>query len=327
MEKLKFTCKHCNQKLEADLDLVGEKVLCPACQNELVVSAIIDESYIVLQENIKKYPDLSDFDRAELLINKHEFNAAHYLLQITNLSPNDHLRLEIEFFCQKKEWESAKNLAELYIKLYPDSAIGYRWLAEILDDGFEEREKAIATATKAIELDPKFAEAYVIRGNTKRWLSPADNEGAEEDYNTALQIDSTLGRAYVGLGWIYYDNGDYIKATKKFTESFTYDKGTGYGAWQGLALVLHKLGKLEAAAEAIGTAISKEKAWYLYESEARILYDMALQIGTENAETRQGAYLLAFKSIGNAAALAPFNEQESLFTLAGRMILDFLEDK
>ena len=320
MEKLKFTCKYCNQKLEADLDWVGEKVLCPTCQKELVVSAIIDDGYIVLQENIEKHPDLSAFDRAKLLIKEHEFNAACNLLRSSDLSSSEHLVLEIEFFFEKKEWEKAKTLAELYIKLYPDSAIGYRWLAEILDDGFDDKKEAIAMATKAIKLDRKFAEAYVIRGNAKRWLSPADDEGAEIDYNKALQINSTSSLAYNGLGWIYYNKADYLKAEKFFSNSIKHSKTPLYGTTQGLALVFLSTGKLEAADKAIRDAINQNETWYLYETQAHILYNMAQQCGGKDAREK---CLMAFQAIGNAAALAPFCRLEKLFVFSCKMMKFF----
>ena len=46
---------------------------------------------------------------------------------------------------------------------------------------------AIEDYTQAIELDPKFAEAYFNRGNAKH--SSGDYAGAIEDYTKAIELD------------------------------------------------------------------------------------------------------------------------------------------
>ena len=53
---------------------------------------------------------------------------------------------------------------------------------------------AVADATKAIQLDPKLADAYVNRGMAKEMLR--DMNGACEDWHKARELGSELGKNY-----------------------------------------------------------------------------------------------------------------------------------
>ena len=55
-------------------------------------------------------------------------------------------------------------------------------------------EGAIADYTKALEIDPDFADAYYNRGNAKKKLG--DYKGAIADYNKALEIGPDFAAAY-----------------------------------------------------------------------------------------------------------------------------------
>ena len=67
---------------------------------------------------------------------------------------------------------------------------------------------AIETYTRAIELSPNYAEAYVKRGMAKR--AKGDLAGSIEDYEKAVSIDpkSILGNRFVAQA---YSNRGYIK--------------------------------------------------------------------------------------------------------------------
>ena len=69
-------------------------------------------------------------------------------------------------------------------------------------------EAAIETYTRAIELSPNYADAYVKRGMAKR--AKGDLEGSIEDYEKAVSIDpkSVLGNRFVAQA---YSNRGYIK--------------------------------------------------------------------------------------------------------------------
>jgi len=58
--------------------------------------------------------------------------------------------------------------------------------------------EAIKDFNKAIELNPKFAEAYLTRGMTKARLQ--DYTGAIKDYNKALELNPKCAKAYYNRG-------------------------------------------------------------------------------------------------------------------------------
>lgn len=50
-EKFKFRCKHCEKKLKAPVDLVGERISCPHCQKPIVIpdpAQVMDETNTAL---------------------------------------------------------------------------------------------------------------------------------------------------------------------------------------------------------------------------------------------------------------------------------------
>jgi len=53
---------------------------------------------------------------------------------------------------------------------------------------------AIATSTRAIELDPKYSTAYTNRGLAKK--NKGDLDGAIADCNRAIELDPKMRAAY-----------------------------------------------------------------------------------------------------------------------------------
>ena len=133
------------------------------------------------------------------LLEKRKLDEAEKLMQTSDLSPADLLPFKIQLLFLRQNYKEALVLVEEMLLENPNSAVAYRWKAEIFDDGFHDYKKSIECSSKAIELDPSYAEAYVIRGNAKRWMTPADNEGAIGDYNSALKHDKNNAVRY-GLG-------------------------------------------------------------------------------------------------------------------------------
>ena len=58
---------------------------------------------------------------------------------------------------------------------------------------------AIADFTKAIELNPKYAEAYSKRGYAKCYVY--DKQSALEDANSAISLNPRLANAYLTRSW------------------------------------------------------------------------------------------------------------------------------
>ena len=75
-------------------------------------------------------------------------------------------------------------------------------------------DKAIATYTEAIELNPDFAEAYLNRGIS--FSATKQYEKAIEDFTAAIRIDPTMHGAYYNRGKAYEASGRPTKAKKDF---------------------------------------------------------------------------------------------------------------
>jgi len=71
--------------------------------------------------------------------------------------------------------------------------------------------------TKAIELNPDFADAYYNRGTSKTDLS--DYLGAIEDYNKAIELNPDFADAYYNRGTSKADLSDYLGAIEDFDKA------------------------------------------------------------------------------------------------------------
>ena len=136
------------------------------------------------------------------LLDTRQLDAAEKVLLASNLPSAEALPLKIRLLFLRKNYKTALEIVEDMLRGDPSSPIAYRWKAEILDDGFHDFKASIESSSKAIQLDTSYAEAYVVRGNTKRWMTPADNDGAIEDYNSAIKYDPNNSLAYSGIGWV-----------------------------------------------------------------------------------------------------------------------------
>ena len=92
---------------------------------------------------------------------------------------------------------------------------GRYFLADILFQGLSKADLqdyygAIADYTKAIEIDPNYADTYNNRGVSKRRLQ--DYTGAIADYTKAIEIDPNYTNAYVYRGISRVNLQDYYGA-------------------------------------------------------------------------------------------------------------------
>jgi tetratricopeptide (TPR) repeat protein len=71
---------------------------------------------------------------------------------------------------------------------------------------------AIANYSKAIEINPRFAEAYNNRGLAYAYKGQYGQ--AISDYNKAIETNPKLAEAYYNRGAAYYLNGEHDKACK-----------------------------------------------------------------------------------------------------------------
>jgi tetratricopeptide (TPR) repeat protein len=77
-------------------------------------------------------------------------------------------------------------------------------------------QNAVARFTHAIQIHQP-AKAYLERGNAHRFLG--ENDQAMADFEKAAELDSSLARAYSGMGSIYRDRHDMQHAMEAYSKS------------------------------------------------------------------------------------------------------------
>jgi tetratricopeptide (TPR) repeat protein len=77
-------------------------------------------------------------------------------------------------------------------------------------------QNAIPRFTRAIQIH-ELAKAYLERGDAHRFLGETDL--AIADFEKAIDLDSSLARAYSGLGSIYRDRHDMKRALEEYSKS------------------------------------------------------------------------------------------------------------
>ncbi|MBW2480009.1 MAG: tetratricopeptide repeat protein [Deltaproteobacteria bacterium] len=82
-------------------------------------------------------------------------------------------------------------------------------------------EKAYEDFSRAIDIDPTRADAYVGRANTLSTLGRY--EEALPDYNRAIEIDPELANAYANRGSAHSHTGQYEKAIADYEKALELD--------------------------------------------------------------------------------------------------------
>ena len=124
--------------------------------------------------------------------------------------------------------------------------------------------EAEADFTKAIEKDPKYADAYNYRGKVKGAQKKYD-EGIK-DVNKALELDPGNALYYYNRATIYNAKGDHVKAETDFTKAIGIDV-TLQEAYSGRGTARFKMEKYEDAVKdyTLAIALSKDdkQAYYM----------------------------------------------------------------
>ncbi len=173
--------------------------------------------------------------------------------------------------------------------------------AKHLEDGTQFLRKgkyhqAIAELTKAIEIDPKYAEAYVQRGRTNYHLSRYKD--AIDDYTQTLSLERYIVDAYAGRGDVYRSLGDVQKAITDYSASIKKRKN---------ALVMSKraqmyleTGKLDDALADYNYIIKRRPSAIAYYNRGRAYFKKFLLTEKEDETIK-----LALSDFDKAIELAP----------------------
>jgi len=85
----------------------------------------------------------------------------------------------------------------------------------------EDLQGAIADYDRAIEINPRFAEAYSNRGNAR--LDGRDLDGSIADYELAIKSDPFFAKGYGNRGLARLFQGDMAAAEKDFDHCLKLD--------------------------------------------------------------------------------------------------------
>ena len=108
----------------------------------------------------------------------------------------------------------------------------------VAKDDLEDYYGAIADYTKVIEIDPNEAKAYYNRGNSKGNLE--DYKGAIADYTKAIEIDPNYAAAYNNRGYAKRKLEDYYGAIADCTKTIEIDPNNA-AAYYNRGIAKHKL--------------------------------------------------------------------------------------
>jgi len=138
------------------------------------------------------------------------------------------------------------------IELKPDFALAY------IARGYAKQSQgdlqgAIADSTKAIELKPDLAEGYISLGFFE--AAKGDLNGAIADCTKGIALKPNLAEAYIQRGFIRYDSHDFTDALIDFHKALELASSNDYvRIW--LWLIRARLGEAQAATTALQTDLA-----------------------------------------------------------------------
>jgi tetratricopeptide (TPR) repeat protein len=124
----------------------------------------------------------------------------------------------------------------------------------------EDRDGAVADATRALELSPDLAAAYAIRGHVR--YQTGELEAALADLDRAIELDSSLAAAWEDRGHVRHEKKDYERALADFRRAVELG-GANAILWSG-----------------VGQVCQQRSAW----REAVAAYDRALALDASEAD-------------------------------------------
>jgi tetratricopeptide (TPR) repeat protein len=118
--------------------------------------------------------------------------------------------------------------------------------------GAEKYSRAVASYSRAIELDPEVASAYYNRGLAHAELG--DYDEAISNYTRAIDLDPEDASAYYNRGVVHAELGDYDEAISNYTRAIELDPEVAF-AYYNRGLAHADLGDYDAALEDFARAI------------------------------------------------------------------------
>jgi tetratricopeptide (TPR) repeat protein len=153
--------------------------------------------------------------------------------------------------------DDAVELFESWLRRDPGNASGWGYYGVMLANAGAD-ERALPVLEKALALDAANASAYYARGLVRD--RGGDSVGALADYDEALRLDPALGSAYHNRGLVRRKRGDSTGALEDFARALDFDQvrsaPNAFATYANYGLVLAERGQLDAALDALGTAVT-----------------------------------------------------------------------
>jgi serine/threonine protein kinase/tetratricopeptide (TPR) repeat protein len=180
--------------------------------------------------------------------------------------------------------EYAIEMYENAIERDPDYGLAYAGLADcysylfkFFDSDKTNFEKSMVMSQKAIELDPKLAEAHVARG--RAYYFSRRYKEAEREFEKAIRLNPRLYEAYESYARNNYSQGNLDKAAWLFEQALRMDP-ENFDAPILLAQTYRGLNQTDKAMETLETGLSNvTKHLELNPDDARALYMKAIALG------------------------------------------------
>lgn len=169
-----------------------------------------------------------------------------------------------------------------------------------------EDDSAIKDYSIAISLDPKFASAYVNRGN--KYSKARKFKLALSDYDNAIKHEPKLSKAYNNRGWLYERLGKYELAFEDY-ESALKAEPEYTGAERKLDLLLNKLGSsLQLFTEILSSAevdiLTKGNLYRIFSNTKRKSIDKIRALAGKNITNLIGEQIVHYTKLPVANTIA-----------------------
>ena len=179
----------------------------------------------------KKHPIRKGFDEGILAMDKYKWDEAIDIFRKLLPDAEDSQKVSLLnviglcFYLQDNLGEalgSYQESLELAEKIQDEKGI----VANLNNIGLVYAEKgdydtAIRDFNKAIELDPKLAQAFYNRGLA--YVNKKDYALAIRDFTRAIELDPSFAMAFCNRGTAYADNGGYDTAIRDYTKAIELD--------------------------------------------------------------------------------------------------------
>jgi TolB-like protein/DNA-binding winged helix-turn-helix (wHTH) protein/tetratricopeptide (TPR) repeat protein len=149
---------------------------------------------------------------------------------------------EIRVTLTPEEQTRLMNLRPADPEAYDAYVRGRHYASQITPEGFE---KAVVNFSRAIELQPRYAQAYADLAETYCWAAATQATPAQEGLlkarqaaMKALEIDERLSQAHSSLAWVkYVYEWNFLEAEREFHRSLELHPSTSWPPlWYGMYL-------------------------------------------------------------------------------------------